>query len=142
MSLRALTLALVSILAVSCSSTPTMELEIQSDPAGARVYMSLRGQRAVTGKFGPIQGDVKAEDLEEEFLLIGTAPFTYTLPLHETESDATVLGVGGKVVLKYKEGIVRFEMPGFQSVERHVRFREGDVRVEVAMPEETPRSPE
>lgn len=136
MILRALAIALASLAAFGCSSTPpTMQLDVHSFPEGARVFISRRGERAIAGKIGPIKGDVKSEELEEEFVLIGTAPLTYTSLLHEIESDATVLGIGGKVVLKFRDGVLRFEKPGFQTVERHVRFQEGEVRLEVELPE-------
>ena len=136
MSRASIFLLLFSFLGFGCSSTPMMHLDVMATPEGSRVFLSLRGERAYTGKLGPIKGDVKAESFEEDFILIGTAPMTYELPLRETESDATILGVGGKVVLKYKEGVLRFVKPGFQTVERHVRFSDGETRVVVEMPVE------
>ena len=126
-----------SLLLIGCSSSPPlMRLDVQATPTGSRVFLSLQGELAYTGKLGPIQGDVKSESFEEDFVLLGTAPLTYALPLRETESDATVLGFGGKVVRKYKEGILRFEKPGFQTVERRIRFHEGETTITVEMPAE------
>lgn len=139
MSVRPFAAALVCFLAAACSSTPpTLELDLLSEPEGATVYLSRRGEKAWAGKLGPVQGDVKAEDLVEDFLLIGTAPLTYTSLLRETESDATIFGVGGRVVLKFRDGVLRFEKPGFETVERHVRFVDGEVRVEVELPPAVP----
>lgn len=127
-------LSLAPVLLTGCSSTPMMELDLRSDPVGAQVYMSRRGEKAVTGKLGPVKGNVRAESLEEDFVFIGTAPLTYSSPLSETESDARVLGFGGKVVRKYKDGVIRFEKPGFETVERHVRFQDGELKMKVSMP--------
>jgi hypothetical protein len=134
MSIPTLAFVLLPILAAGCGSTPMMELDLSSNPDGAKVYLSRRGKKAYQGNFGPIKGNVKAEKLEEEFVLLGTSPLFYTSPLRETESDATVLGIGGKVVLKYKEGILRFKKPGFETVERYVRFLDGEVSIDVDMP--------
>ena len=131
MTLRSLALLLVL---TACSSTPKMELELGSTPQGAQVFLSRRGERAYEGKLGPLKGDVKSDELEEGFALIGTSPLTYVSPLRETESDATLFGVGAKVVLKYKDCVVRFVKPGFETVERHVLFQEGEVRVQVKLP--------
>lgn len=135
MSLRTALLLLFSIAAASCGSTPMMQLDLQSDPVGARVYVSRRGHKSVVTRLGPIQGNVKAEDLEEDFVLIGTSPMVYSSPLKEFESDATIMGFGGQVVLRYKEAVLRFEKPGHATVERHVRFEDGEMIVQVEMPE-------
>ena len=36
--------------------------------------------------------------------------------------------------MKYKEGVVRFVKPGFETVERRFRFQDGEVRIQVKMP--------
>ena len=123
--------AFALLLLVGCGSTPLARLDLQASPAGARVFLSLRGDRAYTGKLGPIRGDVKSESFEEDFVLLGTAPLIFDVALRETESDATILGVGGKVVRKYKEGVLRFEKPGFETAERRVRLAEGTTEVQV-----------
>lgn len=133
---------LIAFLLSACGSTPEIVLDLSSDPVGAQVYLSRRGERTYRGQLGPVKGDVKAESLEEDFFLIGTAPLVYTSPLEERDGGVSVLGVGGAVVLEYDEGVLRFEKEGFESVERRVRFRKGRVRVEVQMGTEPPPTAE
>ena len=138
MLIRPIAFGLLLAILSGCASTPEMELELRTEPEGARVYLSRRGKKAYQAKLGPVKGDVKAETFEEEFLLIGTSPLVYTTPLRATESDATLLGVGGKVVLKFDDGVLRFEKPGYETIEQHVRFHDGDTTLEVALPPKDP----
>ena len=133
MSLRSTLLIGAATLMAGCGSAPKMTLSLESDPVGAQVYLSRRGDRSVQGKVGPLSGNMKSESFKEEFSLIGTSPLTYESPLTETESDATFLGFGGRVKLKYKEGVIRFERPGYDTVERHFRFQDDELRLWIEM---------
>lgn len=128
----ALILALAPAL-VGCSSTPELLLDIQVEPAGADVYLSRRGEKAYRGDFGPVEGDVRSEAFEEGFAFLGNAPLEYSSLLEERESGGTILGIGAGVMRKYKEGIVRIEKEGFEPVERHVRFVDGEVKLAVQL---------
>ena len=119
-----------------CGSTPTVELDLSSDPAGAQVFLSRRGERSYRADLGPLEGDMKSEELVEDFFLLGTSPLAYVSPLEESESNAKVLGFGGAVVLEYHEGLLRFEKEGFATVERRVRFRKGKIGIHVTMPDQ------
>jgi hypothetical protein len=128
-----LALATSTLLLASCSSTPEVQLDLSSDPVGAQVYLSRRGERSYRAGFGPVEGDMKSEELNEEFIYLGTSPLEYVSPLEEDESNAKVLGFGGAIVLEYHEGVLRFEKEGFATVERRVRFKNGTIELHVTM---------
>lgn len=136
MASRFIFLPLALSLLAACGSTPKLVLDIRSEPAGAQVYLSRSGQKSFRGKLGPVQGDVRAEDLEERFQLLGTTPLEYSSPLEERESGGTLFGVGAGVVREYHSGLVRVEKEGFATVERRVRFQNGRVVVDVRLPAE------
>ena len=135
----ALALALVPCL-IGCSSTPELVLDIQVDPAGAEVFLSRKGEKTYRGDFGPFEGDMRAEPLQEDFSFVGNAPLQYTSVLEERESGGTVMGFGGGVIRKYKEGIVRIEKDGYETVERHVRFVDDEVQLSVKLERAEPES--
>ena len=116
---------LLALLTAGCAGTPMMRLDLASDPSGASVSISRRGEKAYQGSFGPVKGDVDADRFEEAFRSIGTTPLEYSSPLRDTLKDATVLGVGGREILRFEEAIVRFEKPGYETVEKYVRFERG-----------------
>ena len=91
----------------SCGSTPVAKLTIDSTPKGAEVHLKRLGDRDYEGKLGPISGDVKSEDYEGEFVLLGTTPLQYDVKLREKESGGTVLGIGGRVMLEFDEALLR-----------------------------------
>ena len=128
-----LAFATTALLLVSCGSTPEVQLDLSSDPVGAQVFLSRRGERSYRADFGPLEGDMKSEALSEDFVYLGTSPLEYATPLEENESDARVLGFGGAVVLEYHEGVLRFEKEGFATVERRVRFKNGRIQLHVTM---------
>lgn len=124
-----------------CGSTPEIVLDLRSDPVGAQVYLSRRGEKSIQADLGPLEGDVKSEPYEEEFRLIGTSPMIFVSPLEEAESKAKILGFGGAVMRKYREAVIRFQKDGFQTIERHVRFYDGEFSVAVTMDQEPAGTP-
>ena len=123
-----------------CSSPPTSTLRVSSQPEGASVYLSRRGERVYSGGFGPVMGNVSAEPIVEGFALVGTSPMKHRSPLVEEEADASLLGVGVTVERRYTTGVLRIEKEGFVPEERIVRLVEGDVRVEVELQPRTRRA--
>ena len=126
-------LMLLAIPLASCGSVPHAELSITSSPAGARVFLSRRGQQKLQAKVGFIKGNVKSGAFEEEFQLLGTTPLEYSTPLQETSTDATLFGVGGKALKYYEEGLLRFERDGFEVAEKFVRFEKGRNSISATM---------
>lgn len=122
-------LSSLTLVLAGCSSAPQLDLDLHSNPEGASVYFSRRGLKSVQGKIAFVKGDVKSETLEEEFVFLGTAPLQHSTPIEEVESDATIMGVGGKVILKYREGVLRFEKAGFEPFEQRVRIEDGKIKV-------------
>lgn len=121
-----LLLLLFAPLLGSCGSTPTSELTIHSAPQGAEVHLQRIGDRDYEGKLGPISGDVKSEDYASSFVFIGHTPLSYDVELEEKESGGTVLGIGGRVMLEYHEGILRLTKPGFEPFERRIPLQDGE----------------
>ena len=129
-----LVLALVGLSVTSgCSSPPEVVLKIQSDPAGAQVFLSRRGEKAVEGSFAVVKGDMKSEALVEDFIRLGTTPLEYSSPLAERESGASAFGVGVKVMRRYDTGLLRLEKEGYEPDERLVRFKDGEVDVNFSL---------
>ena len=128
----AIVAALLSCLA-GCSSTPQMRLDVTTYPAGAEVYISRRGEKSFRGSLGPVEGDMSSEPLEESFTLVGASPLKFASPLEERESGGTIMGVGGGVIRKYHEGVLRVEMEGYQTVERVIRFSDRKAKVELVL---------
>lgn len=137
MAVKTLALALPLALSLAaCGSTPTVQLSVSSEPAGATVTLSRVGERSYRADLGPVEGDVRSEAFTEDAFVLGTAPLTYESPLEEEESSAKVLGFGGGVVREYHEGVLRFEKEGFETIERRVRFRDGKVEVHARLDED------
>lgn len=133
-SLAAPMLLLATLLPLgACGSSPKSNLRITSDPPGARVFLSRRGQQKVQAKVILIKGNVKAKSFEEEPFLLGTTPLDYSTPLEETSNDATVLGIGGKTIVFYEDGILTFERAGYEKAEKYVRFEKGRSKVHAEM---------
>ena len=137
---RLLLLPLLLAPALACSSgPPKAQLVVDSKPRNAKVFLRLIGERDVEGKLGPIEGDVKSEDISEEFVYLGRTPLDYEVLLEEKESGGTILGVGGRVMREYDEAIVRVQKAGWVPMQRRVRLEDGEVRVTVKLrrPEES-----
>lgn len=117
-----------------------LEVQLTSNPSGARVFISRRGESTYQGKVGFLKGNVKATPFQEELQLVGTTPVTYSSPIQEMTTDATVLGVGGRVIKSFKEGVFRFERPGYEPVEQFVRFRKAKDVIQVTLPPLPPGS--
>ena len=124
---------LLCLPAAACSSTPEVQLLIDTTPEGAQVYFARHGDRNYQGSVGPVEGDVKKEDVAEEFVFIGDTPVKHSALLEETESGGTVLGFGAKVVLEYDEGVVRIEKAGYETVERRLKLEDGEVKLRVRL---------
>jgi len=129
----ALAVLVLTSLTVGCAGPPKLVLDVTSEPAGAKIFLSRRGEKAYRAGFGPVDGDVRSDALNEDFLLLGMSPLVYTSPLEEMESGGTVLGLGGGVVRKYLDGVLRIEKEGFETAERHMRFQDGKVTIHVKL---------
>lgn len=138
---RTLGAAAAALALVACSSsTKYSEVQIRSNPPGAQVSIARKGVRNYQGKVAFIKGNVRAQPFEEEWRTIGTSPVTYSTPLEEIATDATLLGVGGRVLTRYEDAVVRIEREGFEPVEQYVRFQQGtqvmDVTLRASGPEQ------
>lgn len=130
--MRRTTLAPLLLLA-GCAGTPVMRLDIESTPSGAQVSIQRRGERNYVGSFGPVSGSLSSNRFEEEWVPLGTTPVAYSTPLKETTTDATLLGVGGRVVKRFEDALVRFELEGYAPTEKFVRFEKGEGRLVVEL---------
>ncbi len=123
------TLALLS----ACSSTPALQLDIDSVPTGAKVSVQLRGVRSYVGQFAVFSGSVSSKRFEDEFFSVGTTPVQFSTPLKATTTDATLLGFGGKVVRRFEDALIRFELDGFEPVEKFVALKKGSTKLNVEL---------
>ncbi len=129
------TFGVVCLACLSSCSAPEVVLNIHTEPSDAEVYISRRGQKVYKGKIGPVKGDMSDEKIIEDFVLLGHTPLEYCSPLEERESGATFMGVGVAVDRKYAVGVLRIEKDGYETIERRVRFKDGEVEVKLKLNE-------
>jgi len=97
-------------------------VSVRTDPIGAQVYLQRRGDLEIAAQVKGIPGKVTASSFEEDFRLLGNAPVEYEFDLSEREVGIDVPEGSGSVVRHYKEGTIRVEREGYESVIRLVRF--------------------
>jgi len=112
--------ALVPAVLAACGSA--QKVSVRTDPIGAEVYLQRRGDLEINAKVKGIPGKVTASAFEEDFRLLGNAPVEYEFELSEEEVGIDVLEGSGSVTRHYKEGTIRVERPGYETVVRLVRF--------------------
>ena len=110
-----------------------MGLNINSVPSGAKVSVQLRGVRSYVGQVALFSGSVSSKRFEDEFLSVGTTPVQFSTPLKATTTNATILGFGGKVVRRLEDALVRFELDGFEPVEKFVALKKGSAELNVEL---------
>lgn len=110
-----------------------MKLDIDSVPTGAQVSIQLRGDRKYLGQVVFLSGSVSSKRFEDEFISMGTAPVQFSTPLKETTTNATLLGFGAKVEKRFDDALVRFELDGFETVEKFVALEEGKSTLSVEL---------
>lgn len=114
------TFLLGALILVGCGSA--QKVSVRTDPVGAEVYLQRRGDLEINAKVKGIPGKVTASAFEEDFRLLGNAPVEYEFELSEEEVGIDVLEGSGSVTRHYKEGTIRVERPGYETVVRLVRF--------------------
>lgn len=107
-------------LLMGCGSA--QKVSVRTDPIGAEVYLQRRGELEIDAKVKGIPGKITASAFEEEFKLLGNAPVEYEFPLSEREVAIDVPEGTGDIVRHYKEGTIRVERQGYETVVRRVRF--------------------
>ncbi len=118
----------ISILTISfavltaCGSG--QQLNIQSDPSGAEVYLMRRGEYEVNASVEGFGGSFDSDTFEEEFYFLGTTPLEYAFDLSDRESAFFIPGVpaGVSVTKHYRDGIISVEMDGYESEKRTIQF--------------------
>ena len=100
------------------------QLNIESDPSGAEVYLMRRGEYEVDAGIDGFGGSFDGDTFEEEFYLLGTTPLEYEFDLSDTESSFYIPGLpaGVSVTKHYQEGILRVEMDGYETEQRTIQF--------------------
>jgi hypothetical protein len=115
---------LIISLAVITACGAGQQLNIESDPSGAEVYLMRRGEYEVNASIDGFGGSFDGDSFEEEFYLLGTTPLEYEFDLTDTESSFYVPGLpaGVSVTKHYQEGILRVEMDGYETEQRTIQF--------------------
>jgi len=112
--------ALVAGVLAACGSA--QKVSVRTDPIGAEVYLQRRGELEINANVKGIPGRITASAFEEDFRLIGNAPVEYEFDLSERDVGIEVPEGSGNVTRHYKEGTIRVERPGYETVVRLVRF--------------------
>ena len=113
-----------SFAAVTACGGAGPQLVIDSDPSGAEVFLMRRGEYEVNASVDGIGGNFDGDSFEEDFYFLGTTPLEYDFDLTDTESSFYIPGVpaGVTVTKYYQEGVLRFEMNGYETEERTIQF--------------------
>lgn len=112
--------SLAVVLLAGCGSA--QKVSVRTDPIGAQVYLQRRGDLEINAQVKGIPGKVTASAFEEDFRMLGNAPVEYEFELSEREVGVDVPEGSGSIVRHYKEGTIRVEREGYESVIRLVRF--------------------
>ena len=123
-------LAVVLIIA-GCGSA--QKVSVRTDPVGAEVYLQRRGDLEINARVKGIPGRVTASAFEEDFRLIGNAPVEYEFELTEEDVGIDVPEGSGNITRHYKEGTIRVERAGYETVVRLVRFSGSPVDLTIAL---------
>ena len=110
-----------------CSAGSTQKVSVRTDPIGAEVYLQRRGELEITANVKGIPGKITANAFEEDFRLIGNAPVEYEFDLTEKDVGIDVPEGSGNIVRHYKEGTIRVEREGYETIVRPVYFSGGTV---------------
>jgi hypothetical protein len=105
---------------VGCGSV--QKVSIRTDPIGAEVYLQRRGDIEIDAQVMGVPGRVTARAFEENFQFLGNAPVEYEFDLTEREVGIDTPEGSGSVEKHYREGTIRVERDGYESVVRLVRF--------------------
>lgn len=126
-----LTAVFVPAVLAACGSA--QKVSVRTDPVGAEVYLQRRGDLEINARVKGIPGRVTASAFEEDFRLLGNAPVEYEFELSEDEVGIDVPEGSGSVTRHYKEGTIRVERPGYETVVRLVRFSGSPVDLTIAL---------
>ena len=124
-------LVLAAVLLAACGSA--QKVSVRTDPVGAEVYLQRRGDLEINARVKGIPGKVTASAFEEDFRLLGNAPVEYEFELSEDEVGIDVPEGSGSVTRHYREGTIRVERPGYETVVRLVRFSGSPVDLTIAL---------
>lgn len=109
------------------------KVSVRTDPIGAEVYLQRRGELEINAKVKGIPGRITANAFEEDFRLIGNAPVEYEFDLSEKDVGIDTPEGSGNIVRHYKEGTIRVERAGYESVVRPVYFSGGTVSLTITL---------
>ncbi len=119
------TVILTLLFLAGCGSA--QKVSVRTDPIGAEVYLQRRGDLEINAKVKGIPGKITGSAFEEEFRLIGNAPIEYQFDLVEKDVGIDVPEGSGSITRRYKEGTIRVERDGYETVVRPVYFSGGTV---------------
>ncbi|MDH3734181.1 MAG: hypothetical protein OEU54_11630 [Gemmatimonadota bacterium] len=102
--------------------TSFQRISVETDPVGASVYLQRRGEIEVHGRVAGVVGGVGLESFEEDFIFLGNAPIDYEFERDVREVSVQSPEVGADVTRHYREGTIRVERTGYETVVRVVRF--------------------
>jgi hypothetical protein len=123
---------MLAVLALAaCGSA--QKVSVRTDPIGAEVYLQRRGDLEINARVKGIPGKVTASAFEEDFRLLGNAPVEYEFELSEDEVGIDVPEGSGSITRHYREGTIRVERPGYETVVRLVRFSGSPVDLTIAL---------
>jgi hypothetical protein len=118
-------------LAVLAGCGSAQKIKVDVDPVGAEVYLQRRGDIEIRGTVQGVPGTVRARAFEEGFRLLGNAPVEYQFDLTEREVGVEIPGGNANVERRYREGTVRVERPGYETVVRVVAFTGGTAHLKI-----------
>ncbi len=119
------------VLLAACGSK--QKISVRTEPVGAEVYLQRRGELEINANVKGIPGKITANAFEEDFRLLGTAPVDYEFDLSEDDVGIDTPEGSGKITRHYKEGTIRVERAGYETVVRPVYFSGGTANLTITL---------
>ncbi len=129
--LGTVTLLLVSLSLVACSSQP--RINVHSNPPGADVTLQLVYERERDTHVLIVRHREVDEPQITDEIPLGQTPLRYSFPQSETESYVGVRRLSQRVRRHYVEGILLIEKEGYEPKEVIFPVRRGTTEIEVEM---------
>jgi hypothetical protein len=117
-------LPLAFLLSLAGCGSSKQQIAVNTVPAGAEVLLQRGGNMDIDASIpvAGISGSLDGGGFKDPFITLGNAPVKYEFPLDESDARFSLKGQTVGVTKHYREGTIRVQMPGYQTLERLVAF--------------------
>ena len=112
------------LLTLAACGSSKQKISVSTVPAGAEILLQRGGNMDIDASIPVvgISGSLDGGAFKDPFITLGNAPVTYEFPLDESDATISFQGQRVGVTKHYREGTIRVQMPGYQTLERLVAF--------------------